>query len=48
MKGKIPKSTHYDKYGPNGSFTKAAIGVEKITNFKIIAQKIMQNQILMI
>ncbi|CAG8502148.1 4102_t:CDS:2 [Diversispora eburnea] len=24
MTGKLPKSTYYDKYGPNGSFTKAA------------------------
>ncbi|RGB42597.1 hypothetical protein C1646_750781 [Rhizophagus diaphanus] len=31
--GKIPKSTYYDKYGPNGILTKAAAGTEKITNF---------------
>ncbi|CAB4430336.1 unnamed protein product [Rhizophagus irregularis] len=31
--GKIPKSTYYDKYGPNGILTKAAVGTEKITNF---------------
>ncbi|GBB89896.1 hypothetical protein RclHR1_16730003 [Rhizophagus clarus] len=31
--GKIPKSTYYDKYGPNGTLTKAAAGTEKITNF---------------
>ena len=31
--GKTPKSTHYDKYGPNGSFTKAAAGTKKITSF---------------
>ncbi|CAI2183632.1 6880_t:CDS:1, partial [Funneliformis geosporum] len=33
MKGKTSKSTYYDKYGPNGTFTKAAAGVKKITNF---------------
>jgi len=33
MKGKIPKLTHYDKYELNGSFTKAAADVKKITNF---------------
>ncbi|CAB5200022.1 unnamed protein product [Rhizophagus irregularis] len=33
LKGKIPKSTYYDKYGPNGILTKAAAGTEKITNF---------------
>ncbi|GES95772.1 hypothetical protein RCL_jg27997.t1 [Rhizophagus clarus] len=31
--GKIPKSTYYDKYGPNDTLTKAAAGTEKITNF---------------
>ncbi|GES96660.1 hypothetical protein RCL_jg14675.t1 [Rhizophagus clarus] len=31
--GKIPKSTYYDKYGPNGTLTKAATDTEKITNF---------------
>jgi len=31
--GKTPKSTFYDKYGPNGSLTKAAAGTKKITNF---------------
>src|SRR4051794_11593020 len=36
MKGKTPKSTYYDKYGPSGSFTKAAAGNEKITSlFKV-------------
>ncbi|CAJ0857956.1 2339_t:CDS:2, partial [Entrophospora sp. SA101] len=33
MKGKIPKSTYYDKFGPNGMFTKAAAGTKKITSF---------------
>ncbi|KAF0395345.1 hypothetical protein F8M41_010265 [Gigaspora margarita] len=33
MKGKTPKSTYYDKYGPNGTFTKAAAGTKKITSF---------------
>src|SRR3954462_5494092 len=33
MKGKTPKSTYYDKYGPSGTFTKAAAGSSKITNF---------------
>ena len=31
--GKTHKSTYYDKYGPNGSLTKAASGTKKITNF---------------
>ena len=31
--GKTPKSTHYNKYGPTGSFTKAAAGTKKITSF---------------
>ncbi|CAG8724465.1 10503_t:CDS:2, partial [Cetraspora pellucida] len=30
---KTPKSTYYDKYGPNGIFTKAAVGTKKITSF---------------
>jgi len=29
MTSKIPKSTYYDKYGPNGIFTKAAAGTKK-------------------
>ena len=29
MKGKILKSTYYDKFGPNGVSTKAAIGTKK-------------------
>ncbi|KAF0501960.1 dde family endonuclease [Gigaspora margarita] len=33
MKGNVPKSTYYDKYRPNGVFTKAAIGTKKITSF---------------
>ncbi|RIB06441.1 hypothetical protein C2G38_2046787 [Gigaspora rosea] len=33
MKGKIPKSTYYDKYGPNIIFTKAAVSTKKITSF---------------
>jgi hypothetical protein len=33
LKGKTPKSTYYDKYGPNGLFTKAAADTQKITNF---------------
>ena len=32
-KEKISKSTYYDKYGPNGTLTKAAAGTKKITNF---------------
>ncbi|CAG8634879.1 9973_t:CDS:2 [Dentiscutata heterogama] len=28
-----PKLTYYDKYGPNGIFTKAAVGTKKITSF---------------
>ncbi|GBC21156.2 hypothetical protein RIR_jg24235.t1 [Rhizophagus irregularis DAOM 181602=DAOM 197198] len=30
---KTPKSTYYDKWGPSGSFTKAAFGTSKITSF---------------
>ena len=33
LTGKIKKSTYFDKYGPNGSFTKAAKGNTKITTF---------------
>ena len=33
MKGKTPNSTYYDKYGPSGTFTKAAEGSQKITDF---------------
>jgi hypothetical protein len=33
MKGKIPKSTYYDKFGLKGMFTKAAAGSKKITSF---------------
>ena len=29
MKGKILKSTYYDKFGPNGVSTKATIGTKK-------------------
>ncbi|CAG8592559.1 7759_t:CDS:1 [Acaulospora colombiana] len=31
MTGKTPKSTYYDKYGLNGSFTKAAVGAKKLS-----------------
>ncbi|CAG8521214.1 15229_t:CDS:2 [Dentiscutata heterogama] len=33
IKGKTPKLTYYDKYVPNGIFTKAAISIKKITSF---------------
>ncbi|CAG8721727.1 6914_t:CDS:2, partial [Racocetra persica] len=33
MKGWTLKSTYYDKYEPNGIFTKAAVGTKKITSF---------------
>ena len=33
MTSKIPKSTYYDKSGPNGLFTKATAGTKKITTF---------------
>ncbi|CAG8600456.1 2800_t:CDS:2, partial [Racocetra fulgida] len=33
MKGKTPKSTYYDKYGLNRTYTKAAVGTKKITSF---------------
>jgi len=33
MKGKVPKSTFYDKWGPNGLFTKAAASANKITTY---------------
>ncbi|PKK67889.1 hypothetical protein RhiirC2_782931 [Rhizophagus irregularis] len=31
--GKIKKSTYFNKYGPSGSFTKAAKGTIKISTF---------------
>ena len=31
--GKMKKSTYFDKYGPSGSFTKAAKGTAKISTF---------------
>ncbi|CAI2195692.1 4570_t:CDS:2, partial [Funneliformis geosporum] len=33
MTGKIPRSSYYEKYGPTGLFTKAAVNTKKITNF---------------
>src|SRR3989337_1526987 len=33
LTGKTKKSTYFDKYGPSGSFTKAAKGTAKITTF---------------
>ena len=33
LTGEIKKSTYFDKYGPSGSFTKAAKGTVKITNY---------------
>ncbi len=36
MKGKISKLTHYDKYGPNSSFTKAAAGVKIFLKLEIM------------
>ena len=30
---KMKKSTYFDKYGPSGSFTKAAKGTAKITTY---------------
>ncbi|CAB5168984.1 unnamed protein product [Rhizophagus irregularis] len=33
LTGKIKKSTYFDKYRPNGSFTKAAKGTIKISTF---------------
>ena len=33
LAGKTKKSTYFDKYGPNGSFTKAAKGTSKISTF---------------
>ena len=35
LTGKTKKSTYFDKYGPSGSFTKAANGTKKITTFLI-------------
>ena len=35
LTGKTKKSTYFDKYGPSGSFTKAAKGTKKITTFLI-------------
>ncbi|POG61994.1 hypothetical protein GLOIN_2v1785920 [Rhizophagus irregularis DAOM 181602=DAOM 197198] len=43
---KTPKSTYYDKYGPNGTLTKAAAGTEKITNFfKISSTQVTNPQL---
>src|SRR6266542_6802275 len=33
LTGKMKKSTYFDKYGPSGSFTKAAKGIIKISTF---------------
>src|SRR2546421_12905111 len=33
LTGKTKKSTYFDKYGPSGSFTKAAKGTAKITTY---------------
>ena len=35
LTGKTKISTYFDKYGPSGSFTKAAKGTKKITTFLI-------------
>src|SRR5437764_15449517 len=35
LTGKTKKSNYFDKYGPSGSFTKAAKGTKKITTFLI-------------
>ncbi|KAF0369722.1 hypothetical protein F8M41_013439 [Gigaspora margarita] len=45
MKGKTPKSTYYNKYGPNGIFTKAAVGTKKITSFFTSPQLSDQNDL---
>ncbi|KAF0442639.1 dde family endonuclease, partial [Gigaspora margarita] len=45
MKRKTPKSTYYDKYGPNGIFTKAAVGTKKITSFFTSSQLSDQNDL---
>src|SRR4051812_22033464 len=33
MKGKVPKSTFYDEWGPNGLFTNVAASASKITTY---------------
>ena len=38
--GKMKKSTYFDKYGPSGSFTKAAKGTAKISTFINVHQSI--------
>ncbi|CAB4429755.1 unnamed protein product [Rhizophagus irregularis] len=44
--GKTPKSTYYDKYGPNGTLTKVAASTEKITNFfKISSTQVTNPQL---
>lgn len=40
LTGKTKKSTHFDKYGPSGSFTKAAKGTAKITTFMKKSQSV--------
>ncbi|CAG8761604.1 25472_t:CDS:2 [Dentiscutata erythropus] len=45
MKGKTPKSTYYDKYGPTGIFTKAAVGTKKITSFFTSSQPLDPNDL---
>lgn len=40
LAGKTKKSTYFDKYGPSGSFTKAAKGTAKITTFMSKRQSI--------
>ncbi|KAG9296667.1 hypothetical protein G9A89_009926 [Geosiphon pyriformis] len=42
MTKKIPKSTYYNKYGPNSLFTKAAAGTKKITTFLILVMLKLQ------
>ncbi|CAG8757296.1 9547_t:CDS:2, partial [Funneliformis caledonium] len=32
---KTSRSSYYEKYGPTGSFTKAAVNTKKITFFKV-------------
>ena len=33
MTGKTSRSSYYEKYGPTGSFIKAAVNTKKITSF---------------
>ncbi len=43
--GKTPRSSYYEKYGPTGLFTKAAVNTKKITNFFKISDQVANIQL---